>query len=122
MTDAMNSTSDEFTAALFHADILAPAEYFEICRRKTEVEPETRLMLAVLVDAIAVYQDYISQRRRVKKSRFQEAEEWITAENRDWPFSFENICEALGFNPQYIRFGLQRWKERRQRARKGLIV
>ena len=27
----------------------------------------------------------------------------------DWVFSFENICEALGFNPAYVRKGLLRW-------------
>ena len=27
----------------------------------------------------------------------------------DWVFSFENICETLGFNPAYLRQGLLRW-------------
>jgi hypothetical protein len=26
-------------------------------------------------------------------------------------FSFDNLCEALGYDPDYMRAGLQRWKE-----------
>ena len=32
-------------------------------------------------------------------------------DDRDWLFSFTNICEVLGFDPQYVRRGLMRWKE-----------
>ena len=33
--------------------------------------------------------------------------------NSDWPFSFENICEVLGFDPAYLRQGLLRWKRKK---------
>jgi hypothetical protein len=33
-------------------------------------------------------------------------------DNQEWPFSFINICDACGFDPQYFRGGLLRWKER----------
>jgi hypothetical protein len=42
---------------------------------------------------------------------FHEAEEWILEEDSEWLFSFENTCEVLGFNPQYVRQGLMRWKD-----------
>ena len=29
-----------------------------------------------------------------------------------WPFAFENICEFLSINPEYLRRGLQGWRER----------
>lgn len=45
------------------------------------------------------------------KAKFHETEDWILEENSDWIFSFENICEVLGFNPSYVRQGLMRWKE-----------
>ncbi len=32
-------------------------------------------------------------------------------ENDEWLFSFENICEVLGFNLVYIRQRLLRWKK-----------
>ncbi len=28
---------------------------------------------------------------------------WVTSTDRGWPFSFENICEALDMDPSEIR-------------------
>jgi len=102
---------EEKLASLFQPDTLLPAEYLETTCRKAHLEPEKKLMLAVLKDAIDCFQDNALAQGGKKKKRFGEAEEWILADNNDWLFSFENICEALGFNPQYVRQGLMRWKE-----------
>jgi len=32
----------------------------------------------------------------------QEAGEWFNERKSEWIFYFENICEALGINPQYF--------------------
>jgi hypothetical protein len=40
-----------------------------------------------------------------------DAEEWIMNLDRSYPFSFENVCEALGYDPGYMRQGLLRWKQ-----------
>jgi hypothetical protein len=37
------------------------------------------------------------------------AKNWIFAEDRNWVFSFENICETMGLDPDYVRGGLLRW-------------
>ncbi len=50
-------TSEEKIASLFQPDTLLSDQYFENLRRKTCFEPEKRLMLAVLEDAIRYYQD-----------------------------------------------------------------
>ena len=50
-------TSEEKIASLFQPDTLLSDQYFENLRRKTFFEPEKRLMLAVLEDAIRYYQD-----------------------------------------------------------------
>jgi len=108
---------EEKVASLFQPDTLLPAQYFETYRRKTHLEPEKRLMLAVLEDAIACFQKYIFARDGRGKNLFREAEEWILEQNNDWTFSFENICDALGFNPQYVRQGLIGWKKKKLAAR-----
>ena len=41
---------------------------------------------------------------------FREAENWILDNDREWLFSFINICDALTIDPQYLRKGLLRWK------------
>jgi hypothetical protein len=104
---------DERIASLFEPDTLLYAQYFENLRRKTLFEPERRLMLAILEDAINCYQDHLLARRSKARRLFTEAEEWILETASHWIFSFENICETLGFSPASVRHGLLRWKERK---------
>jgi hypothetical protein len=78
---------------------------------------EERLMLAVLQDAVECFQEYVLAQYVWEKKLFQEAEDWILEKNSDWPFSFENICEALQLNPDYIRRGLMVWKEAKRKTR-----
>lgn len=104
---------DEKLASLFQPDTLLSAQYFDNLRGKTLLEPEKRLMLALLEDAVQCFQDNILAQSGKKKRLFEEAEEWILEEGDDGIFSFDNICEVLDFNPQYIRQGLLRWKEKK---------
>jgi len=108
---------EEKVSSLFQTDTLLPDQYLDTFRRKTHLEPEKRLMLAVLEDAIACFQKYIHARDGKGKTLFRDATEWIEEEDADWLFSFENVCESLGFNPQYVREGLMRWKEAKLQAR-----
>jgi hypothetical protein len=105
---------EEKIASLFQPDTLLSAQYFDTLRRKTLLEPEKRLMLAVLDDAINCYQDNLLAQRGKNRRLFDEAEEWISTPGGDWIFCFDNVCEALGFNPEYVRRGLLRWKEKRR--------
>ena len=114
---------EEKMGSLFQPDTLLPAQYFDTFRRKANSEPEKKLMLAILEDAIDCFQKYIFARDGRGKGIFREAEDWILEENSDLLFSFENIWEVLGFNPKYVRKGLLLWKEmklaERSRSKNG---
>ena len=105
-------TPDDKIASLFQPDTLLSAQYFDNLRRKTHLEPEKRLMLAILQDGIHCYRDNLNASGGKKKRDFDEASAWIVDADGDWVFSFESVCEALGLNPQYLRQGLLRWTER----------
>lgn len=66
-------------------------------------------MLAVLDFAVSDFQKCISSRDRTERLLFSKAEHWLMEES-NWLFSFNNICEVLGLDPQYIRQGLIRWR------------
>jgi len=102
---------EEKMGSLFQPDILVPTQYFETFRGKAHLAPEKSFMLAILEYAVASFQKYIFARDSKGKAIFHETEDWILEKNSDWIFSFENICEVLGFNPSYVRQGLLRWKE-----------
>lgn len=68
-------------------------------------------MLAVLEDAVLCFQDNLTAVTPRKQSLFRDAEEWILDDSESYLFSFENICEGLALDPNYVRRGLMRWKE-----------
>lgn len=111
------NTMDEKLASLFQPDTLLSSQYFDSLRRKTLLEPEKRLMLALLEDAIHCFQDNLSAQTARKKKLFDEAEDWIVEMDADWIFSFDHVCETLGFTPGYVRQGLLRWKEKHRPKR-----
>ena len=76
-TDAKNHDYEEGAAPLFQPDALLAAQYFDTFRRKVQIQPERRLLIAVLEDAIFCFQKYISSRERRGKTLFREAEDWI---------------------------------------------
>jgi hypothetical protein len=113
---------DERVAALFEPDTLVTEQYLDTVRRKTYLDPEQALMLAILEDAINCFRDNASARSEEKKKLFHEAKEWLFSEDADWIFSFTSICELLNLDPSYIRRGLKRWNERTQRATQQRLV
>lgn len=98
--------SREKRPLLFAPYVLTPCQYFEGFGQNSYVQPEKMLMLAVLQDAIDCYRLFLSDRRAHVKNAYGEAVQWIWSDERDWPFSYTNICDALGFDPDYLRQGL----------------
>jgi hypothetical protein len=82
-------------------------QYLDTFRRAEYLEPEKALIAAILEDAIHEYHKYRDARDAAGKERFREAEEWITHEGNEWIFSFDNVCEFLGLDPEYLRRGLR---------------
>ncbi|SRR5712692_8971918 len=112
LSDQTTLNMDEKIGSLFQPDTLVAAHYFENLRRKSPLEPEKRLMLAVLEDGVLCFQDNAWAQTGKRKKLFEDAEDWILEAGDDWVFSFESICEVLGFNPAYVRQGLLGWKEK----------
>ena len=89
------------------------AQYLENLRRMTLLEPEKRLMLAVLEDAINCFQVNVMARSGRRKKLFNESEDWIMGWDDDWIFLVCERLRAFRFNPEYVRRGLLRWKEKK---------
>jgi hypothetical protein len=110
---------EERVTSLFQPDTLLPEQYLETFRRKLHLEPEKKLMLAVLEDAIACFQKYVFARDGKGRMLFQEAADWVQDSNSDWLFSFANVCKTLSFSPEYLRRASPVGKPRSWRAGKG---
>src|SRR6266704_3817133 len=106
-------TLDERLPNLFEPDTLLPIQYFEAMRKKHLLEGEKRLILSVLEDAIECFMKCIDASTSKSQRLFREADEWISHEDKKWVFSFDNVCDMLDINPDYMRVGLARWKEKK---------
>jgi len=74
-------------------------------------------MLAVLEDAVDCYQKHSHSTEARGQQLFAEAVEWVESDDRSWLFSFENICDTLEINADYVRRGLRTWAEREPAVR-----
>jgi hypothetical protein len=106
-------TLDERLPGLFEPDTLLPIQYFEAMRKKHLLEGEKRLILSVLEDAIECFMKCIDASTSKGQRLFRDADEWIAHEDKRWVFSFDNVCDMLDINPEYMRMGLAKWKDKR---------
>ena len=114
---------DERFGVIFQPDTLLPSQFFDRVRRRTEHDGERRLMIAVLEDAVDVYRKQADARDPRGEQLFQEAEAWIEDPDRTWLFSFQNICDVLDIDADYLRRGLRAWKQRvRSGGHRGQVV
>jgi hypothetical protein len=104
----------EQTRNLFgQPDVIVIHEYLHVYRSNTAHTPEVRLIAAVLEDAIDCYLKYCSAKTRRGKRIFAEAAQWIFDRDEDWLFGFDNICEMLKLDPDYITRVLKQSAEER---------
>ena len=101
---------EERSLSELESDILVPSQFFDKRHAEGSAQPEKRLMLAVMEDAISTFQKSVPEANRRQRRLLRETEEWIRSTDASWPFSFENICAALDIEANYLRNGLSEWK------------
>jgi hypothetical protein len=102
--------TEERSSTPLEPDTLVPAQYFDRVGSDAAFQPEKRLMLAVLEEAIATFQRHALGADRRSQRLVEEVESWTAGADADWPFSFANVCAALDLEPEYLRAGMERWK------------
>jgi hypothetical protein len=83
-------------------DIILPCQFFSESSTKS-LNPEQRLMFAVLADAINILRrgNHLSSTR--KRREFTEAAHWVLLRGDLWPFSFDNVCDGLNIDSDALR-------------------
>ena len=75
-------------------------------------EPQKRLMLAVLQTVVedcwgSVYRRAAGYGTPTDRRAHEQAKAYVASTDRAWPFSFENVCEAIGLDSTSLRRALQ---------------
>ena len=94
---------DDFLARILEPDIFLPSQFYGSAGLSRQLEGEKRLMIAVLKDAVECLEKYRGSRNSVGRCQYLSAIEWVEDNDTDWLFSFTNICDLLGFDPEYLR-------------------
>jgi len=105
------STPDAIMENLVGLHQILPSQYFDVSGGH-RLTAEQRLMLALLADAINVFQQGATSRATRKRLLYIDAERWIMMAAKAAPhaFSFDTVCEALGINAGVLRRRLILWK------------
>lgn len=74
-----------------------------IAQHADTLSPERRLMLAVLEDALCLLRRATARSSRRSQRLAAEVRDWTRSNDRVWPFSFCNVCEALDVNVDDLR-------------------
>ena len=85
--------------------IMLPAQY---ANRVRSAEPHKRLMAAVLRAVVDDCRGGAAYRRATGKGvigarSVRKAVAYVASTDRSWPFSFENLCDALGLDATALR-------------------
>ena len=106
---AVFDSPDPWLSAGFAPDFLVPTQYYDLMRRRTGLDAETRLVFAVLEDAVRCYVKNINATGRSQRMVFREVADWFESEyGLRNPFSFTHICDVLGIEPDYLRSQLKK--------------
>ncbi|TMB20564.1 MAG: hypothetical protein E6J59_08195 [Deltaproteobacteria bacterium] len=76
------------------------------------LQPEKRLQLAVLQDAVLTLHRCVGNDGSRARRLVAEVDAWFASDATDWPFAFVSICHTLNLDPAYVRTGLPRWRAR----------
>ena len=68
--------------------------------------PERILLSAILFDGIQAYMNFATAETDGQRKKYSEAYRWVHRESDDYVFAFDNVCEGLGVDPEYLRYGL----------------
>jgi hypothetical protein len=94
---------DDFLARILEPDIFLPSQFYGNGGLSRKLEGEKRLMIAILKDAVECLEKFRGSRSSAGKTNYQSAIDWVEDSDTNWLYSFTNICDLLGFDPDYLR-------------------
>ncbi len=80
-----------------------PVQFRDLWSRPAALSPECNLALAVVEEGLNDLVRFRFARRRRAQRLYWEAYAWVGDDDREWPFSFVNLCEVLDLDVDGIR-------------------
>lgn len=95
-----------FADELLKPEATMPVQFQEMWHGGKPITPERALVILVLWQAASDLQKFRFAKSRKQQRLYMEAYKWVASDDRSWPYSFVNLCEALKLSPEYLRAGM----------------
>jgi hypothetical protein len=99
----IDRTQSNGRGPVFEMGSVMPVQFYDLIRRSAFLDGETRLVFALLEDAVRSYLRQRNSRRRQDRLEFAEVARWFEAGTDSVPFSFNYVCEVLDLEPESFR-------------------
>jgi hypothetical protein len=113
---------DDFLARILEPDVFLPSQFYGSSGLSRQLEGEKRLMIAILKDAVECLDKYRGTKSSSGQNQYQNALEWVQDPGTQWLFSFTNICDLLGFDPDYLREVLLKREQKSMNHARGRVL
>jgi hypothetical protein len=95
-----------FMDELLKPEVTTPEQFQAMWHGGRPITPERALVIVVLWQAAGDLRKFRFARSRKQQRLYMEAYKWVASDDRNWPYSFVNLCETLDLSPQYLRAGM----------------
>jgi hypothetical protein len=82
---------------------MTPEQFYDQLSRTHHLDGESRLLFAVLEDAIRCYALAARSSRRSHQRALDEVKEWVNSRGDHDLFSFDSICRVFDLEPERMR-------------------
>ena len=65
--------------------------------------PQAALARGVLIQAKQDLRKFRGAQDSIGSELYQDAFSWVASDDSAWPYSFRNVCQALGLRPEMLR-------------------
>jgi hypothetical protein len=118
-----SSISNNEPHSFLEPDFILPEQFYSVDEIGLQ-NGERKLMTAILSDGIEAFIAQCSLQSAASTVEEEEIEEsvrlerffcrndagsWVYTSDGEYIFSFDNVCQCLGINPEYLRLGLIRY-------------
>lgn len=82
---------------------ITPQQYYDLIARHRTLDGESRLLFAVLEDAIRCYAMTMNSPTRARRREFEEVKAWVETPGEHDLFAFDSICRVFEIEPDMLR-------------------
>jgi hypothetical protein len=93
-------------------ETLLPCQFDDRLFGATRLQPEKRLQLAVLEDAVLTFHRCAAGQNTRARNLINDVSSCVRSDDTSWPFAFLAICQSLNLNADWVRGGLLAWQRR----------